>query len=94
MINGEVKDFIEGLNISKETAIMFRGERFLIQGWWENDHARITVDSLDKPHDNEHFWSFYADSMSQCADAFLDARLWDDKVFLDVEEEMRWTDDF
>ena len=94
MINGEMRDFIEGLNIGKEMAIVFRGERFLIQGWRKNDHARITVDSLDKPHDNEYLWSFCADSMSQCADAFLEARLWDDKVFGDAEEEVRWTDNW
>ncbi|MBQ5969873.1 MAG: hypothetical protein IJL52_07115 [Clostridia bacterium] len=94
MIGGETKSFIEGLNIGKEMVVLFNGERFLVQGWWENNQAHIVVDNLDKPHQNEYLWSFYGDNMSQCADAFLEAKIWNNKVFFDVENEMRWTDDW
>ena len=94
MINGDMKDFIEGLNIGKEMVIVFHGERFLIQGWWENNRAQITVDNLDKPQEKVYLWSFSAGSMSQCADSFLEAKIWSNRSFFDVEGEMQWTDDW
>lgn len=94
MKNGNISDFIEGIHYGKEILFLYHDKQFFIQGWWDNNIAHLVLDCIDSdvPDSEGYIWEHSAPTMSECADAFLEATLWDGKTFLNVEEEMTWAD--
>ncbi len=92
MKNEEIIEFIDGLNYGKEMFLTFKETKYFIQGWWEQDQAHLVFDYAE-PSDNPNcLWMCSSKQMSDCAEAFLEAKLWAGKAFSEVESEIVWTD--
>ena len=94
MKNGNLNDFIDGLHYGQEVVFLFRNKRFFVQGWWEGETAYLVLECVesDKPKTAGYVWEYSAPTMTECAEAFLAAEIWDGKTFLDMESEMTWTE--
>lgn len=91
MINGSLDDFIDGLYYGQEMLFVFKGQRFFVQGWVKDGRAEMNV-QLPDSQDAPYVWQCDAEKMSECAERFLDAALWDGRRFYDVENEITWID--
>ena len=63
-----------------------------MQGWLENGRPYMFLQQWEPHTDDWLIWEHSADSMSKCADAFLDAPIFDGRKFWDVEKEIEWID--
>ena len=94
MINGNITDFIDQLNYGQEIVFLYKDRKYFIQGWWNDDKTETTLvltEENDEPF-TKYLWECHAIKMSDCADAFLNAEIWDRKCFLQIQDEVTWTD--
>ena len=101
MIDGKCTDFLDQLYVGQELWFEYSGQKFFIQGWTEADDqfpdrksAVMVLDLMDGKPFSGYIWSFSADNMSKCANAFLEARIWDGKTFLEIQQDVTWMDGF
>ncbi|MBO4446136.1 MAG: hypothetical protein J5782_04240 [Clostridia bacterium] len=93
MIDGNITEFIDSLYYGQEIVFIFKDKKYFIQGWWSEDRKRTTM-VLTDVNDNTpgYLWKHEADSMIECAEAFLAAPIWDEKDFLQIQEDVIWSD--
>ena len=94
MIDGNITEFINQLYYGQESVFIFRGKKFFVQGWWSDDKSETTMVLTavnEKPFEG-YLWEYHADKMASCAEAFLNAPLWDGKDFMQIQEEIIWGD--
>lgn len=92
MINGNVNEFVDGLYYGDERIFLFRGEKYFIQGWTENNKNHLVLDKWDPPGD-DYIWVGESERGAFCVEDFLNAKIFDDKTFWEVEQEIEWVDD-
>lgn len=97
MIDGDVKEFVDNLYYGTEMYFLFRGKKYFVQGWYEDGIHHLTLE-IEEPYDSKdplcqgYVWSHESKERGECAQAFLNAPIWDGKKFYEVEKEMTWTD--
>lgn len=94
MINGNISEFIDQLYFGQEIVFVYRKKKYFIQGWWSDDKAETTMvltEENDEPFTG-YLWEYHAKKMSECAEAFLRAQIWDGKDFLQIEQDVEWAD--
>ena len=94
MINGSITDFIDQLNFRQEIEFLYKDRKYFIQGWCNDDKTETTLvltEENDEPFTG-YLWEYHAGKMSECADSFLNAEIWDGKCFLQIQNEITWTD--
>ena len=49
MINGKMTEFIEQLSYGQEIVFSYRGAKYFVQGWWNDDRsiATMVLEKLD-----------------------------------------------
>lgn len=99
MIDGNVKEFVDNLYFGTEMYFIYRGQRYFIQGWYDNPlhHLVLDYDYENTGAPNEYafagyLWEHNAEDSNECVQEFLNAPLWDGKTFYEVEKEITWTD--
>lgn len=94
MINGKLTEFIDQLYYGQEIIFTYKGVKYFIQGWWNDDRsdAVMVLEEINDQLFTDYLWEYHAAKMSKCAEAFLSAPLWDDKDFLQIEAEVTWGD--
>ena len=94
MINGNITEFIDQLYYGQELVFIFKEKKYFIQGWWNDDHSQTTmVLSFAEEKDFDgYLWECRKERMDLCADAFLSASLWEGKTFLQIQQDVIWTD--
>ena len=99
MINGNVNEFVDNLYYGSEMYFIFRETKYFIQGWYEKplhylvlDYDFDDKDVLENYEFEGYVWECRSEDPNECVRAFLEAPLWDGKVFYDVEKEMIWTE--
>lgn len=94
MKNGSINDFIDGLYYGQEMVFVFRGKKYFIQGWWAEgrEEATLVLTELVQEPFQSYLWEHHAARMSECAECFLRAPIWEGKCFTDVQEEVIWAD--
>lgn len=91
MRNGNLRDFIEGLHYGNEMLFEYGGKKYFVQGWTEKGKCYMFLDVLHGEHPG-YIWKYEAQTMSECADAFLSEKLWNGENFYEIERNVNWTD--
>lgn len=77
MINGDIKLFLDGLYVGQELLFSYKGTKYFIQGWTKDDGEKHLECWEYETSSGSFIWEEDGKSMSQLADAFLNAPLWD-----------------
>ena len=96
MINGNAITFIENLSYEDNYAL-FHENKYFFNGCQvrKNDEGkiievRLEVYNLTK---NTTVFSVKTPSIQKCIEAFLNAKIFDEKTFWEAETEIEWVDD-
>lgn len=92
MINGDVKDFINGLHYGDERFFIYDNKKYFIQGYIENEQPVLEIYVLD-PIDCDFKWRALSPNNSYPVLEFENAKIFNNKSFWDVEKEIEWVDD-
>jgi len=95
MINGDLNAFLDKLFLLEELEVEFRGRQYLIQGWsWRRedpiDGTHIEMFRIDDDGSSDYAFKMDGKSNSECANAFLEAQIWDGMTFREAEAEIEW----
>ena len=91
MIDGNVKDFIDGLYHGDEMLTEYKGIRYFIQGWYKDGQNHLEICTYDDPE--IYSWECDYEEPEKCVEEFLKVPHWDGKTFQEVEPELAWIDD-
>ena len=94
MIDGNIIEFIDKLYYGEELVFSFEGKKYFLQGFYKgNSHTAVMqLDAVDAEPFSDFIWEYHADNMRVCAEAFLSATIWDGKDFLQIQENVTWSD--
>ena len=90
MINGDYKEFLDKLYYGEELLFEFDGVNYFVQGWTEDNEAKMVLDVYSDNIFNSYLWECKKDTMRECANEFLNAELWDGKCFQTIQNEVTW----
>ena len=97
MEGGLVKDFIETMGYN-DNIIEFQNKYYFFNGFDYNQNTKIysftVYEVADKGYGEIIGTQFYHESESaqECITKFLEAKIWDNKTFYEVEKDMKWLD--
>lgn len=96
MINTDMNQFMDCLSYGGEIDILYKGSKYLIEGYCTEDkiyHLFVyKYEENGKTEDEMIYEIESTNSVKECADQFLEAKIWDGKCFWEVEKEMEWVD--
>ena len=92
MKNGDINDFLDQLYYGGELVFEYAGSKYFIQGWTTTDRNFMVLDFVRDDEFKSYLWTHEAKTMKECADAFLSAPLWNGQDFLQIQDDVAWTD--
>ena len=92
MKNGNLTEFVDKLYYGEELEFEYLGKRYFLQGWSEDGISKLTLDAIDHDPFNNYVWECDRESMRDCAEAFIQAPLWEGKTFYQIERDVTWID--
>lgn len=92
MINGNVSEFINHIHYGDELIFLYKGQKFFLQGYLEDDGKCTTYLDRWEPPAKDYIWTGKGNSNNFPVDDFLNAKIWDGKSFWEVEQEIEWVD--
>ena len=92
MINGDSREFIDGLYYGDERFFMYNGKKYFVEGYSE-DEKRILVVYIFEPADNDFEWRAVSNVRDYPVAEFEAAKIFDGKSFWEVEKDIEWVDD-
>ena len=94
MINGDAREFIDGLHYGDERFFLYNGKKYFIQGYYDsstNEKPMLEVYVLE-PDDNDFEWRAFSKDNNYPVAEFESAKILDGKTFWEVEKEIEWVD--
>ncbi len=95
MIDGNARDFIEKLHY-EDHYVVYNGEKFFFNGCQtiilENGTTSVKLEIYNLTKKATVF-SVTKSTATDCVEAFLDAPIWDGKLFWEIENQMQWVDE-
>lgn len=91
MINGNAKEFIAGLYYGDERFFTYKGKKYFIQGYHENKKPLLEIYAIE-PFDNDFKWRVFSDDNNYPVAKFENAKIFDNKSFWEIENEIEWVD--
>ena len=94
MINGDLNEFVNLLYYGQEIVFIYQNKKYFIQVYSTEHNPNATMELVevnDQPFKG-YLWECQADTMRECAEAFLAATIWDGKDFMQIQEEVIWSD--
>jgi hypothetical protein len=94
MIDGTINEFINMLYYGEEIVFTYKNRKYFIQGWYnkKEEKATMVLDDVTELTEHDYIWKYSANTMRECADVFLASPLWDGKDFLQIQENVTWSD--
>lgn len=92
MKNGNLTEFMDKLYYGEELEFEYLGKYYFLQGWSEGNISKMTLDAIDHSPFKKYTWECNCDSMRECAEAFIQAPIWEGKSFLQIENDVTWID--
>lgn len=92
MKNGNLTEFMDKLYYGEELEFEYQGKQYFLQGWSENSRCRMTLDAIDHQPFEKYIWEYDHESMRNCAEAFIQAPIWEGKSFFQIESDVTWID--
>lgn len=95
MTSGNVRDFLDSFTY-QSAALIFRGRKYFTDGVvFDNSSGKYEF-SVDQWNGNneivKRIFSGEGASVSECLEAFENARIWDGMTIYEAEKEMTWVD--
>lgn len=94
MINGDAREFIDGLYYGDERFFLYNGKKYFVQGYYDsstNEKPMLEVYILE-PADNNFEWRAFSEDSNYPVTEFETAKIFDGKTFWEVEKEIEWVD--
>lgn len=91
MINGDAKDFIEGLHYGDERFFVHNEKKYFIQGYFENEKPMLEL-YVFEPSDSDFEWRAFSNDKNYPVAEFEQAKIFDGKSFWEIEKEIEWVD--
>lgn len=91
MINGNAKEFIEGLHYGDECFFTYNEKKYFIQGYFENEMPMLELYVLE-PSDNNFEWHALSNDRNYPVAEFENAKIFNGKSFGEIEKEIEWVD--
>ncbi len=92
MIDGDIDQFIDAISYGDELTFLYNGQKFTLRGYNQNGRATLYLDRLDPPAD-DYILVLAGMGRQYPVQDFLEARIWDGKTFMEVEEEVQYLDE-
>ena len=91
MINGDPKEFIDGLYYGDERFFYYDSYKYFIQGYYTGNKPMLELYVLE-PADNSFEWRAVSDGDSYPVLEFENAPIFNGKTFWQVEQDIEWVD--
>ena len=91
MINGNSREFIDGLYYGDERFFLYDGKKYFIQGYYEDKNPMLEVYILE-PANSSFRWKALSNDNSYPVTEFETAKIFNGKTFWEVEKEIEWID--
>lgn len=91
MINGDAREFIDGIHYGDERFFLYHGKKYFVQGQFANGRPMLEV-YIFEPSDNDFEWREFSKNSNYPVSAFENAKIFDGKSFWGAEQEMEWVD--
>ncbi len=91
MINGNAREFVDGLYYGDERFFLYGGKKYFIQGYGVEDKPFLEVYVLDPP-DDPFVWKVISKDYNYPVADFERATIFGGKTFWEVENEIEWVD--
>lgn len=94
MIDGDINEFVDQIQYGSEIVFIYQNKKYFIEGWWNKEITETTMVLMEvnnEPFDG-YIWEYHSDSMGKCAEEFLNATIWDGKNFMQIQEDVIWSD--
>lgn len=91
MINGDVREFIDGLHYGDERFFLFDGKKYFLQGYCVDGKPMLELFVIEGPEDRFE-WRIISDNDEYPVSEFENAKIFRGKSFWDVEKEIEWVD--
>ena len=93
MTGGSPKDFLDRIYSCQDTVFIYAGIKYWFQGYMPNESVvHMEVTQYEPPKD-EHIWEYNGNTIEECRDAFVNARIFNGKTFWQAEQDIEWVDD-
>lgn len=91
MINGDAREFIEGLYYGDERFFCYKGCKYFLQGYYIDGKPLLEMYAIES-EENKFKWRAVAENVDYPVNKFEDAPIFDGKTFWQVEDEIEWVD--
>lgn len=91
MINGDPREFIDGLYYGDERFFYFDNKKYFIQGYYLNGKPLLELYVLEPINDN-FTWKAISENNSYPVTEFENAPIFNGKTFWQVEKDIEWLD--
>ena len=91
MINGDPKEFIEGLHYGDERFFLYGGCKYFIQGYCSEGKYMLEM-YCTEPDDVDFYWSVFSDNDNYPVAEFENAPIFNGKTFWEAEKDIEWVD--
>lgn len=91
MINGDVKEFIDGLYYGDERFFIYEGNKYFVQGYCKAETFILELYIIENPK-NDFEWHVCSQDRHYLVNAFEKAKIFNGKSFWEVEKEIEWVD--
>ena len=91
MINGDAKEFIDGLYYGDERFFIYDGNKYFVQGYCEAETFTLELYIIENPK-NDFEWHACSQDRCYLVNAFEKAKIFNGKSFWEVEKEIEWVD--
>lgn len=91
MINGDVREFIAGLNYGDERFFIYKGNKYFIQGYCDEEKYMLEVYIIESKNNNFE-WKAVSNNKKYPVDEFENAKIFNGKSFWEIEKEIEWLD--
>ena len=91
MINGDPKEFIDGLYYGDERFFRYDGCKYFIQGYYMDEKPMLELYVLE-PSSNNFEWRAVSNNKSYPVLEFENTAIFNGKTFWQVERDIEWVD--
>ena len=88
--NGNVQEFVDHIYYGDELWFRYKGRLYFLEGWSNENHLDL---KLYEMRENGKEYSWKGDNKKYPVDEFINAKIWNDKTFWQVEQDIEWVDD-
>ncbi len=90
MINGDAREFIDGLHYGDERFFLYNGDKYFIQGYYDDGKPMLELYIIEA--DNNLEWRAISENNNYPVEEFENAKIFNNKTFWEIESEIEWVD--